>query len=748
MFTWQHGTENRDSTGFGPPASNGNISNERTDQNYIADYTRIISASTVFDARISFGRYTNNQPGWGDPTFLATNLGINGNCAPTISTCAAPAVNFSGTGSGGYTELFGNGNQLVNWYSFNTWDFVPNFTLNRGKHTLHLGGEVLYQARPSQNSGYASGYYNFNAGWTQQFSDTNQGTTDGNAIASLLLGYPADARTEFQPAVYITRPYFAIYAQDDWKVSNRLTLNLGMRYEVQIPWLERYNRSIYGFDFNAVNPYSSAVLANWSKLAAQYNAANPNDLTGYPAPPSALIGGLTFAGVNGNPRRVNVTDWTNLAPRVGVAYRIDDKTVFRAGVGVFYRQQQNNLSTQYGYSFTTNFNTSLAQGLTPAAGANPTGPYSLANPFPLGITAPTGNSLGLGTNVLNSISINNPQYRIPRTYQASIGFERQLPGQINLEVSYSFNREIYVPVSYNMDNSPANLTQLSQAFANGNLLSHSLPNPFLGIIPASFGSLATNPTVSFGQLTRNYPLFTGLTQNYIQVGHYRSDMLQVKAEKRVLGSTNSGLLTFVFSYTFGKQMQADHRQNNWDTAQPLTYEIDDGTKVHNLAFSGVWDLPIGRGRRFFNFNNPWAVQLAAGWRLDYILSYTSGFPVAWPGLQNYCGVWSSPNQNEYHWFNNNKSCYASLPPNILNPYQDRFSTIFQQQAPQLNAAIEKTTSVTEHVKLLLRLEAFNVTNTPIRGNPSTSFSDALFGQLPKTQKNFPRTLQLGGKIVF
>src|ERR1051326_4757084 len=143
MVTWQHGTENRDSTGFGPPADNGNIRNERTDQNYIADYTHIFSPSLVFDARLSLGRYTNNQPAWGDPTFRATNLGMTGNCAPTISTCAAPAINFSGTANGAYTELFGNGNQLVNWYSFNTWDFTPNFTWNHANHTFHIGGEVL-----------------------------------------------------------------------------------------------------------------------------------------------------------------------------------------------------------------------------------------------------------------------------------------------------------------------------------------------------------------------------------------------------------------------------------------------------------------------------------------------------------------------------------------------------------------------------------------------------------------------------
>ena len=163
---------------------------------------------------------------------------------------------------------------------------------------------------------------------------------------------------------------------------------------------------------------------------------------------------MIYLGQNGASDRAYDINWKDIAPRLGVAYRLGDKTVLRAGGGVFYRQQQNNLATQYGYSQSTGYNTSLDGGQTPSAGNSVSGPYSLANPFPQGLLVPYGNTLGLGSNAANSISINNANYRTPRTYQYSVGFQRELPGHITAEVSYSGNRDSIVPVSFKMQNSP------------------------------------------------------------------------------------------------------------------------------------------------------------------------------------------------------------------------------------------------------------------------------------------------------
>jgi hypothetical protein len=299
-----------------------------------------------------------------------------------------------------------------------------------------------------------------------------------------------------------------------------------------------------------------------------------------------------------------------------------------------------------------------------------------------------------------------------------------------------------------MDASPANLQQFAAAHSNTSLLNTQFPNPFYGVLPIT-QSIAQNKNISYGQLIRNWPLFTQLQQEYLQVGHYRSDQLQVKLEKRVLGGAKSGVFTYVLSYTFGKQLQADHRIDNWNTEEPLLYQVDPQSKAHEFAFSGVWDLPVGAGKAWLNTSNPVLSRLASNWKLDYILTYASGFPVAWPGLVNYCGTWSAANQNENAWFNNNKSCYGTLPPYTLRTTPDYFPNIVNPAAPQLNAAVEKAIPVHgERYRFVIRGEAFNLTNTAIRPGPDTNFNDAQFGQLPKKQQNFPRTLQLAAKFYF
>ena len=165
-----------------------------------------------------------------------------------------------------------------------------------------------------------------------------------------------------------------------------------------------------------------------------------------------------------------------------------------------------------------------------------------------------------------------------------------------------------------------------------------------------------------------------------------------------------------------------------------------------MAFSGVWDLPFGKGRRFST--NQAANAIAGNWRFDWILTYLSGYPVGWPNLINSCGTWHASIQNENHWFNNDKTCYKTYPAFSLRTLPDRFGDIRNPTAPQLNIAAEKTIPFSESRRFQFRAEAFNITNTPIRPGPDTNFSSPRFGQLPESQQNFPRVLQLAAKIFF
>lgn len=744
-----HGTEYRNSTGFPAPAGSGDINSARTTQVYVADWTHVISPTMVLDVRGAFDRYTQYFPRRTDFNFLASALGISQPiAAATAAKNVAPVVNLSS-----YTQLFGLFNSNSTEFStYNQYDFAPSLTMVRGKHTIHTGFEFNYTALGQNNTGQNFGQLNFNQFWTQQLSDKNQGQFDGSSVADLLLGYPTatDSRVDNNAAFYRTRPYYALYVQDSWKVKPRFTVDMGIRYDVQVPWKERYNQLNSGFDFNAVNPYSDQIIANWSTLAAQYNATHPNDpYGGYPAAPAQIMGGLRFAGKNGRSTRAYATDWTNIQPRIGFAWQVASKTVLRWGGGLYYQQPPQE-NTTYGYQQQTPYIATL-DGLHPSAGLNAAGPYSLNNPFPGGIAPIPGSSLGLATNVGNSIAYDDYNYRIPRTWEYSFGIQQGLPMGMIVDMAYTGNYSLYEPVSFNQGYLPYNTFMQGQA--DPTFLNRTLPNPFYGILPAN-SSLGGSPQVGANALLNAYPQFNGgVTNNLGQWGYYRYDAFSLQLEKR-LSSQSKGNFTWVLSYTFSKAFEANHRLNNWNTLEPVIHEVDYQDKPQTIAFSGVWDLPFGKGRNYgANVHNPIVNGLISNWTFDWIFTYYSGYPTTWPDLVLNtsipgCGSWSVPDQNATHWFNNNKACYATRAPYTLRTNPDRFSTIRNPAEPQVNIAFEKSIPFGERYKLTLRGEAFNLANTVIRGGPDTNFSDANFGQLPLTQQNFPRLVQLAAKFYF
>jgi hypothetical protein len=442
-----------------------------------------------------------------------------------------------------------------------------------------------------------------------------------------------------------------------------------------------------------------------------------------------------------------------------VAWRINSKTVLRSGAGVFYENLDRDQSST-GFSQTTNYTASLDGGRTPSACAGgtcasgpPTGPYSLVNPYPNGIAVPPGASAGPMAGIGNGVSFNPPHYKMPRTYQYSLGFQRQLPFGMVADLSFSGNKQIFADYDFDMNwpEGAAGLALQSKAIEDPTFYSTTVNNPFYGILPSTSGRGAS-PTISRSGLMQNFPLWGGMTNAGVQGASFRSDALHVKVEKQAFGNTNSagGVLTYIVSWTFGKEYEKNHRlDNSWNTTQPLYYEISNQDKTHSFSFSGVWDMPMGKGRRFLTSANPVVNTIAGNWRLDWILSYVSGYPVAWPNLINYCGYWEAPVKDENHWFNNDKACYAQQPSNSMRALPDRFpGNIRQHQAPQLNMALAKDFRFGERWRLNFRGEGFNVSNTPIRSGPSTSYTSSDFGMLGPSQRNFPRFFQLAGKLYF
>jgi hypothetical protein len=677
--------------------------------------------------------------------------------APTVNNSVIPNININGISG----PLFGSGS--ISWSPYNSWDVEPNITWTRGRHSLHAGFEFHYEARGNQSLGNAYGTLTFGSALTRQATDRSLVGTDTFGIASLLLGIPNSGSIDNNVSSYLTRQYYAGYLQDDWRVNNRLTINVGARYEVQLPYLERYNRMNSAFDINKVSPLSDQILAAWNKAAAAYNATNPK--YPYPAPPAAIMGAFTFAGVNGLPRRQFYTDWTTAAPRLGFAYRLNDKTVIRGGAGTFYQSMTQTGNSTTGFSAATSYQASFDGGVTPSACANggcqngvPTGPYSLVNPFPNGLTSAPGAALGDLSNLGQGSNGNTLEYKIPRTYQYTLGFQRQLPKKMVIDLGFAGNFAGYTTTTAHDLGFPqdaAGLALQRASIADPSIFSTQVTNPFFGLLPNTTG-LGTATTVARSSLLQKWPLWGGIGDSNTSRATFRSDALQLRLEQRAFSNADSavGAMTWVFSWTFSKEYSllccAGPTWINGD--DNFRYQLDSNNKSQELAFSGVWAMPFGKGKKFGSSVTGVADKLASGWRMDYIFTYISGFPVGLPNLINYCGNWANGSaQNESHWFNNNPSCYAQFPANAgaLSYLPPRFSgNVNNPAAPQLNLAIVKETTYKERYKLTFRAESFNLTNTAIRPGPSTTFPGTTFGVLPESQQNFPRLVQLALKLFF
>lgn len=759
VYSTFHGYEFRSSTGFAKPVATGNTDNNRTFNGINLDETHVISATAILDFRANFFRFTQLTPGYNDQALQITpaSVGMTGMIhAPTVSNSVIPNININGISG----PLFGSGSR--SWSPYNSWDFQPNMNMTRGHHNLHFGFEFHYEARGNQSLGNAYGTLTFGSALTRQATDRSLTATDSFGIASLLLGIPTGGSIDNNVTTYVTRPYYAGYLQDDWKVNDRLTVNVGIRYDVQLPYLERYNRMNSAFDLTKVNPLSSQILAAWNKDAAAYNATNPK--YPYPTPPAAIYGAYTFAGVNGMPRRQFYTDWTNLAPRIGFAYRLGQKTVIRGGVGVYYQSMTQTGNSTTGFSATTGYLTSFDNGVTPSACATgacqngaPTGPYSIVNPFPNGLISAAGASLGDLSNLGQGSNGNTLDYKIPRTYQYTLGVQRALPGNMVIDIRFAGNFAGMTTTGHDLGfpNDAAGMALQTASIADPSIFSTPLPNPFLGILPNSTG-LGSSNTVTRSSLLQHWPLWGGISDSNVSRATFRSDAMQMKFQKRMgNGADNTfGSLNWTFSWTFSKEYSLTCCAGpSWINGDDnFRYAMDSNNKSEELAFSGVWDLPFGKGKKFASGHSGIADKFITGWRADYALTYISGFPVGLPNLINYCGRWDSGSaQNEFHWFNNNPACYANFPANAagLSYQPPRFSgNVNNPAAPQLNAAIVKDTKIGERYSLNIRVESFNLTNTAIRPGPGTSFPSTTFGVLPESQQNFPRLVQLAAKLFF
>jgi hypothetical protein len=672
------------------------------------DYIYTLSPTLLFNARYGLSRYgnvTEARP----RDFQLSSLGLPKALDGQVVRQSFPIISITGIAGLGRS---GDAEDFSDVHTLNT-----SMTRIGGRHTLKWGFESRVYRDVGNSVGNASGTFSFNDTRTRG-PDPVRNLTSGHPIASFLLGTPASGSVDKNVATAFQNIFYGAFAQDDFRLSPRLTLNLGFRWEYEGPRTERFNQLIRGFAYNTPNPLQSA------------------------APNLKVNGGLLFAAVNGQPRGQTDAIWKNFSPRFGLAYQLGPKLVLRTGYGVFFNGTTaagRGTGASPGFSVATPMVTSL-DGILPHD--------RLANPFPTGLLDPIGSSQGLLTLAGQGVTFTEVTRPISYSQQYSFGLQYSPSSNLLLEATYSGNRGIH------LQNSNLNINQLTAAqLRQGDALIARVNNPFFGRITT--GGLATTTTTP-SQLQRPYPHFTGVTLREFNDGSATYHALLAKLERRF----GRGL-TFLASYTNSKLIDnIGTRQDNYNLAAERGLSA-----IHSpqrLVMTGVWEIPVGPGQRWMPGGNAVSRRLLEGWQLNWIGSLQTGIPLA---------VTSSVNTTQSQGGGQRPNS-TGKSARLVGPVKDRlnryFDTLqFANAAPyqfgnlartlpdvlgpglhNWDLSLFKTTSITERVKFQLRCEAFNVWNHPAFGNPGLSFGTASFGRINEVanRANPARQFQLAGRM--
>ncbi len=753
---WER-VEVRSYDGFTGPEQEGQLPHGERSHTFTLEETHTFTPSLLFDFRANASVRADYS--YNGPPFNPTNLGWTAAEAQAMGPAAAsefPYLDISEFASMGTNS---NGQNVKN-----SLNLFPTVTWIKKSHTIHAGLDLRLWQSGDDVIGGGNNFW-IDRTWTQ----TNCGScgswdpASGNSIASLLLGNPTSGSDYIGVKTYWSSHYWAPFIQDDWKVNHKLTLNLGVRWDFVEPETERNNYANGGFNSTTVNPINAIVT-----------------VPGY----SQILGGVTYLGVNGYARSAYPLTKTDIQPRFGIAYALNDKTVLRAGFGESTRSPEN-APNNIGYSSSTNYqsNDPNDPGSTYPNLAN-----QIDNPYS-SVVQPTGHALGMLEDLGQGPWTINPKYIIPTFWNYSAGIERQVLKNDMVNISYVGSR-LYDGDCSNgsFDGQCPNINHESASAMtncnpeNGgryeNCNNDNVANPFLGISAFNGSSYYNSSTINGLNLTRPFPEFTDMTMWQANVAHTWYNSLQVTALHRL-----SHALTLHGTWTYSKMM--DEGGVNDTTFLVPFRQIDGNDHSHRITLSGVYELPVGRGRTLLPNANRIVDGAIGGWELASLYIYQSGAPWLIPGNPNEvylhnayvkphiqkdngyirlvaaCAEQYQENSNGVYSlvqlpYDYDGNCaqganflqvpsYAPTPDNV-------YTGIRLPRSHQFDANLSKNFAIREDLKLQIRMEAFNVLNHPLWvENPDGSTNDSTFGTIERGawgQSNLPRQMQLSAKVVW
>ncbi len=598
--------------------------------------------------------------------------------------------------------------------------FLATFTKLLSNHSIKFGVDYRLTRwnRLSQGTGQV-GEFTFTAAFTQADPfTTSSADRTGTALASALLAIPNSGTFGYNSPLSLQNHYLAGFVQEDWKVSRRLTLNFGLRYELETPYTERYNRVSYGFDRNAVVPVE--------------------------APGMQLRGGLLFAGVEGRPRPEGRVDRNNFGPRFGFAYSVTNRTVVRGGYGLFFSAQSYNsdfLGQVAAFNANTPYVGTTDNGATPFT--------TLANPFPAGFREPVGSSAGLTAQLGDSLSFFDQGRVSPYNQQWQVSVQRELPSQAVFEIAYLGMLSLKQLESFNWNEKPDRFLPLGAAENT------RLPNPFRSVFPPT-SPLAQSSTIVQRQLWLTFPQFTTLTVQGANTGRAVYHALQMRVDKRLTRGLN-----FVWHYTVSKLMDNNTTSIVNERHYRSISEFDQ-PQVMRLAFT--YDLPFGPRRWLLSGTRGVFGKILEGWAVSGMLNLASGAPLTVTQANGRPLRIASPRKsgpvserlgdrvdpatrqvlNPYF----NVDAFAPLPTQyMVSPEPPRLVELREPGSRSLSLSAFKNLSLWERAQVQFRADAFSVTNTPNFNAPGTNMNNrALFGVI--TGAGGARSMQMSLKLIF
>ena len=703
----------------------GEAPSTRVSRTWGADWTSTLTPSMVLNLRAGLARYEGFSGNIYAEGFDPRQLGFSDALVSQFTALQFPRFNL-----GTYAPL--GATRVVNYETHDTYSVQPNLNWTRGRHVMKYGAEFRLYNQNRLQPGAASGTYNFDRKWTQA-DPLRADSLSGNEFASFLLGAPSGGFVDRTIDPAYQNKYYVFYVQDDWKVRPNLTLNFGLRWDYETPRTERYNRMVRGFDASQASPIASQVQG------------------------LGLRGGLEFA--TADDRLAFRPDRNNLQPRIGIAWQPSRMWVVRAGYGLTYLANAAN-GPDTGFSRPTDL-IATTDNVTPAVSLNDPFPRTL---FPNGLLQPIGSSQGLATNLGQNVSAQYRDLKTALSHQYSVGFQRELPWNMLLDLSYVGNITRNLPVSLPLNAIPADQLDALPVDSRPAFFNAQVPNPMRGLLP---GSALNGATIPRSQTLVAFPQFNQVTLTNVPIGSQRYDSLQMKVQRRF-----SAGLAMQVAYTLSKTLEEASVLNAQDVmmndvlSTPLERRLVEFDSPHSLAALVSYELPWGRGRRFGSSMNRVLDVFVGGWNLNVQHVVRSGSPVQFPNaapLEARTARFSHEQRDALAQKNGRAEFDpvfdvffdTALFPNrrpaafTLQNFPTRFPDVRYKALNVGEVSVSKNFRITERVTFQLRADAQNAYNYPwFSRMQSVDVTNSRFGVLNPSPRTEAREIILAAKILF